>query len=63
MKKMNRRNFIKVSAAASAAATAATATPMVHAGWLRKTTRTTTRALVIGSGFGGSVATLRLAEA
>ncbi len=63
MKKINRRNFLKSSAAAGVVASAATASPMAQAGWLRKTTRSTTRALIIGSGFGGSVATLRLAEA
>jgi cholesterol oxidase len=63
MAKLNRRNFIKNSAVGAAAATAASASPMANAGWFRKTTRSTTRALVVGSGFGGSVATLRLAEA
>ena len=62
MAKLNRRNFIKGTAAAGAA-TAASVSPMANAGWFRKTTRSQTKALVIGSGFGGSVATLRLAEA
>ncbi|MEC7546085.1 MAG: GMC oxidoreductase [Pseudomonadota bacterium] len=62
MSKLNRRNFIKSTAAAGVAA-ASTAAPSANAGWFRKTTRSQTKALVIGSGFGGSVATLRLAEA
>ena len=59
MKKLNRRSFIKTATASGAAAL----TPLsANAGRLRPQ-RSTTKALVIGSGFGGSVATLRLCEA
>lgn len=59
MAKMNRRKCIQSSAAAGVAAAASTA-PTANAGWFTRTTRSQTKALVIGSGFGGSVATLRL---
>ncbi|HBS41888.1 MAG TPA: hypothetical protein DEA26_04350 [Oceanospirillales bacterium] len=62
MKKISRRSFIKTASAAGAASVASTG---ASAGLLNSSRRrrTYTRALVIGSGFGGSVATLRLAEA
>ncbi|HIF49698.1 MAG TPA: twin-arginine translocation signal domain-containing protein [Cytophagales bacterium] len=62
MAKLNRRNFIKTSATAGVTVAATSATT-ANAGWFRRKTRSQTKALVIGSGFGGSVATLRLAEA
>jgi cholesterol oxidase len=59
MTTINRRRFMQ-GAAASAAATIPT---LGSAGIIRTTTRSSSKAVVIGSGFGGSVATLRLAEA
>lgn len=57
MAKLTRRKFL-----AGSAALAATCSPMAHASLLipRRSSR---KAVVLGSGFGGSVATLRLAQA
>lgn len=60
MKKLSRRQFLARGAIASAMASAPM---MAEAAWLRPTLRSSRRAVVVGSGFGGSVATLRLAEA
>ncbi|WP_296030428.1 GMC oxidoreductase [uncultured Alcanivorax sp.] len=59
--KLTRRHFIRRTAAAGAAATLFS--PASHAGLFNKTRRSSRKAVVIGSGFGGSVASLRLAEA
>ena len=60
MKKVSRRNFIKAGAMAGAAM----GTPSIaQAGLFNKIYRSSSKALVVGSGFGGSVASLRLAEA
>lgn len=61
MKKISRRNLIKTSAVAGAAA--ATYSPVSRAALFVPTRRFSKKAVVIGSGFGGSVATLRLAQA
>ncbi|BFM07845.1 GMC family oxidoreductase N-terminal domain-containing protein [Halioxenophilus aromaticivorans] len=62
MKKMNRRGFVKSGLAAGAAASAFS-TGLAKAQWLAPTLYTYRRSVVIGSGFGGSVAALRLGEA
>jgi cholesterol oxidase len=61
MGKISRRNFIKGAGVTGAAASVVS--PLSHAGLFRRTRRSRQKAVVIGSGFGGSVATLRLAEA
>src|SRR5690606_27299692 len=61
MKKISRRKFLIGSAAAGAAA--ATYSPLGSARLFVPTRRSSKKAVVIGSGFGGSVATLRMAEA
>ncbi|TXS90787.1 GMC family oxidoreductase [Parahaliea maris] len=61
MKKFTRRNLIKGGAAAGVAA--GTYSPLSRAALLVPTYRSSRKAVVIGSGFGGSVASLRLAEA
>ncbi|MCG8311603.1 MAG: GMC oxidoreductase [Pseudomonadales bacterium] len=59
MKKISRRLFLNGSVGIGATA----ASPLANATFFRRPKRSTSRAVVIGSGFGGSVATLRLAEA
>ena len=61
--KVTRRRFLSRSATAGAAASIASLSPASHAGLFTPTRRSRQKAVVIGSGFGGSVATLRLAEA
>lgn len=61
MTKISRRRFLASSGALGAAAT--TFSPLGKAAFFTPTTRSSRKAVVIGSGFGGSVATLRLAEA
>lgn len=61
MKKISRRKLLKGGAAASAAA--GVYSPLSQAAWFVPTRRSSRKAVVVGSGFGGSVATLRLAEA
>ena len=61
MKKITRRKLLKGSAYAGAAAGAYS--PLSNAALFVPTTRSSKKAVVIGSGFGGSVATLRLANA
>ena len=60
MKRINRRNFIKSGTLAGVAVAAPAAG---HAAWFRPTSRSAIKAVVVGSGFGGSVTSLRLAEA
>ncbi len=60
MTKFTRRKILKGGAIAGAAAGFS---PLSKAGILVPTTRSTKKAVVIGSGFGGSVASLRLAKA
>lgn len=59
MKKISRRNLLKSSAIVAGGSAAVAANKGVFA----STRRTSKKAVVIGSGFGGSVAALRLAEA
>jgi cholesterol oxidase len=61
VRRLGRRNFIKAGAYLGALASASLSTR--HAAASLHTKRTYRRAVVIGSGFGGSVATLRLAQA
>ena len=61
MKNISRRNLLKRSAYAGAAA--GLYSPFSRAAILVPTRRSSSKAVVIGSGFGGSVATLRLASA
>lgn len=61
MKKFTRRKILKGSAYVGAAAT--TFSPLGNAAILVPTTRSSKKAVVIGSGFGGSVTSLRLAKA
>ena len=61
MKKITRRKLLHSGAMLGAAATAYS--PLSEAALFVPTTRSSKKAVVIGSGFGGSVATLRLAEA
>lgn len=63
MKKINRRKFIKSGAILGAAAGAGLNSQFVHAKDGIPTYKNKTTAVVIGSGFGGSVASLRLGEA
>ncbi|MBA53943.1 MAG: cholesterol oxidase [Pseudomonadales bacterium] len=63
MKKLNRRKFIKSSAILGAAAGAGLNSQFLHAKDGIPTYKMKTTAVVIGSGFGGSVASLRLGEA
>lgn len=61
MKKITRRNLIKSSAALGAGT--ALYSPLSRGALFVPTKRSSKKAVVIGSGFGGSVASLRLAEA
>ena len=64
MKKITRRKLIKNGAVAGAAGAAASIySPLSSAALFVPTRRYRKKAVVVGSGFGGSVATLRLAEA
>ena len=58
MPKLSRRIFLAGGAVGGALASASS-----QAYWFSRPTRSSTKALVIGSGFGGSVASLRLCEA
>ena len=60
MNKIGRRKFL----GGAAAVAASTAIPNEsEAAWGRRTTRSEERAVVIGSGFGGGISALRLAQA
>ncbi|MFN8239092.1 MAG: GMC oxidoreductase [Chitinophagales bacterium] len=63
--KLNRRKFIGLSAMAYAGALASSSIGLVSCkkDQIKNTTQTDYKAIVIGSGFGGSVAALRLGEA
>lgn len=61
MKKITRRNLLKSSAIAGAAAGAYS--PLSNAAIFVPTKRSAKKAVIIGSGFGGSVAALRLGKA
>lgn len=61
MKKITRRKLLKSGAIAGAAA--GLNSPLTSAALFVPTTRSTKKAVVIGSGFGGAVASLRLAKA
>ena len=63
MKKIDRRKFIKSGAILGAAAGAGLNSQFLHAKDGIPTYKMRTTAVVIGSGFGGSVASLRLGEA